>query len=294
MTLANHNYRRWLLFCLWLIASVAISWRVLNSLLNYSLGNDDASHILLIPFISAWLLFLNRRRIFSYLSSDIALSIPLAILGLLSVMWSSPARLDSHSLTALGLVLLWIAGFALAFGWEATKTARFPLLFLFLFIPLPDALLGKVIYFLQRGSTEITALLFTLTPLPVLREGFVFHLPRFSIEVAGECSGIRSSIALLVLAILAGHFLLKSFWRQTVLVLAGMVVMIIKNGIRIVTLTLLANYVDPGFLYGNLHREGGVVFFMIGLLLLVPVLWLLQRGESRHDSRAIKVPAEAV
>jgi exosortase/archaeosortase family protein len=70
--------------------------------------------------------------------------------------------------------------------------------------------------------------------------------------------------------------------------------MIIKNGIRIVTLTLLANYVDPGFLHGNLHREGGVVFFMIGLLLLVPVLWLLQRGESRDDSRSIKVPVEAV
>jgi exosortase len=294
LTLANYNYRRWLLFCLWLAGSLAISWQVLTSLLSYSLGNDDASHILLIPFISAWLLFLDHRRIFSQLSCDFALSIPLAILGLLSIMWSSPARLASHSLAALGLVLLWIAGFALAFGWEAAKSARFPLLFLFMFVPLPEALLSKVIYFLQRGSTEITALFFTLTPVPVLREGFVFHLPRFSIEVARECSGIRSSIALLVLAILAGHFLLKSFWKKVVFVLAGIVVMIIKNGIRIVTLTLLANYVDPGFLYGNLHREGGVVFFMIGLLLLVPVLWLLQRGEVQDDSRAVKVSAEAV
>jgi exosortase len=294
LTLANQKYVRWLLFCFWLAGSVAISWRSLNSLLNYSLGNDDASHILLIPFISAWLLFLERRQIFSQLSSDIALSLPLALLGLLSIMWSSPARLGSHSLAALGLVLLWIAGFALAFGWEAAKTARFPLLFLFLFIPLPEALLSKVIYFLQRGSTEITAVFFSLTPVPVLRDGFVFHLPRFSIEVARECSGIRSSIALLVLAILAGHFLLRSFWKQTVFVLAGIVVMIIKNGIRIVTLTLLANYVDPGFLYGNLHREGGVVFFMIGLLLLVPVMWLLQRGESKNNSPAKKVVVEAL
>lgn len=294
MTLVNHNYRRWMLLFFWLAASIAISWRVVAPLLNYSLGNDDASHVLLIPFICAWLLFLDRRRIFTHLSSDFALSIPLAILGLLSIMWSSPARLGSHSLAALGLILLWIAGFALAFGWEAVRTARFPILFLFLFIPLPEALLGKVIYFLQRGSTEITAIFFSLTPVPVLREGFVFHLPRFSIEVARECSGIRSSIALLVLAILAGHFLLKSFWKQTVFVLAGIVVMIIKNGIRIVTLTLLANYVDPGFLYGNLHREGGVVFFMIGLLLLVPVMWLLQRGESKHNSQANRVAVEAV
>ena len=95
-------------------------------------------------------------------------------------------------------------------------------------------------------------------------------------------------------AILAGHFLLKSFWRQTVLVLAGIVVMIIKNGIRIVTLTLLANYVDPGFLHGNLHREGGVVFFVIGLLLLLPVFWFLQREETPADPAGVKVTAEAL
>jgi hypothetical protein len=38
-------------------------------------------------------------------------------------------------------------------------------------------------------------------------------------------------------------------------------------------------YVDPGFLTGRLHHQGGIVFFLIGLLLLLPVLWFLQRGE---------------
>ena len=56
--------------------------------------------------------------------------------------------------------------------------------------------------------------------------------------------------------------------------------MIIKNGIRIATLTLLGNYVDPDFLYGKLHRRGGIVFFLIGLGLLIPVYQLLRRGES--------------
>jgi hypothetical protein len=39
-------------------------------------------------------------------------------------------------------------------------------------------------------------------------------------------------------------------------------------------------YVDPSFLFGTLHRDGGIVFFLLGLLLLLPVLLLLQRGES--------------
>jgi exosortase len=114
----------------------------------------------------------------------------------------------------------------------------------------------------------------------VLREGFVFHLPRFNIEVAEECSGIRSSMALLILALLVAHFRLRSFWKKALFMACGLFLMILKNGIRIVSLTVLAMHVDPSFLYGKLHHQGGVVFFLLSLLLLAPLLWLLQRGES--------------
>ena len=291
MSYADHPNRRWLLFFAWLAGTIVLLRTAFAALLRYSFGNDDASHILLIPFISAWLMFIDRRRIFKSLSSDIFVGFALAALGLPIVLWTGRTQPLSPSLFAFGLVLLWISYFALEFGREALKAARFPLMFLFLFIPLPEALLSRVVYFLQKGSAEISALLFGLTPLPVLREGFVFHLPRFSIEVARECSGIRSSIALLVLAVLAGHFFLRTWWRQVLFVLAGFVVMIVKNGIRIVTLTMLASYVDPGFLYGNLHREGGVVFFLIGLLLMVPVFWLLQTGEHEPNLPAAKIAA---
>jgi exosortase len=294
LSLTNHQNRRWLLFGLWLVFTVLLSWRPLHSLLHYSFGNDDASHILLIPFISAWLIFIDRRVIFSRVSTDIAVATSLFVPGIIFIVWSYRTVPSSPSACAFGLVLLWISGFAMVFGRAALQAARFPLLFLFLFIPFPDILLNRIVYYLQKGSAEIAALLFNMSTLPVLREGFIFHLPRFSIEVARECSGIRSSIALLVLAILVGHFFLRKFWKQVIFVLAGFVVMIIKNGIRIVTLTLLAEYVDPSFLYGSLHREGGVVFFMIGLLLLVPVFLVLQRGEPRTSASHIKFPVEAV
>jgi exosortase len=294
VTLGNHPNRRWLLFVGWLACSIVISWTALAGLLRYSFGNDDASHVLLIPFISAWLMFIERRRIFKSLSSDVAVCLTLLVPGIAAVLWSIRSQPASPSLCAFGLVLVWIAGFALAFGREPLKAARFPLMFLFLFIPLPEALLSRVVYFLQKGSAEISALLFGLTPLPVLREGFVFHLPRFSIEVARECSGIRSSIALLVLAVLVGHFFLRTWWKQVLFVLAGFVVMIVKNAIRIVTLTVLATYVDPGFLYGNLHREGGMVFFLIGLLLMVPVYWVLQVGEEAPDLPTVKLSAPGI
>jgi exosortase len=288
----RHIAWRWAFFALWVAGTVVLAWRSLHPLLNYSLGNDDASHILLIPAISAWLLFLERKAVFGSPGTEFAVSVPLSILGALAVIWSFAAKPGFLSACAAGLVLLWIGGFGLAFGKGALEKGHFALLFLFLSVPFPESLLGKIVYFLQKGSAELSAVFFGLTPVPVLRDGFVFHLPHFSIEVARECSGIRSSIALLVLALLVGHFFFRSFWKQVVFLVAGLIVMIVKNAIRIVTLTMLANYVDPGFLYGNLHHEGGIVFFIIGLLLLVPVFWLLQRGEASRGPRSTEVPVQ--
>ncbi len=180
----------------------------------------------------------------------------------------------------LSLVLFWVAGFVLLFGKAAFKAGYFPLLFLFLMVPLPKFLLEHVIHLLQTGSAWITGALFDLLGVPVLREGFVLHLARVNIEVAEECSGIRSSMALLILALLVTHFRLRSFWKKVLFLACGLFMMILKNGIRIVSLTLLAVHVDPSFLYGKLHHEGGIIFFLLSLLLLAPLLWLLQRGET--------------
>jgi exosortase len=187
---------------------------------------------------------------------------------------------DALTFYILGFVLLCIASFAFFFGRTVLREGFFPFAFFFLFVPLPSFLLEPVISLLQRGSAEIAAATFGIFGVPALREGLVFHLTRVSIEVAPECSGIRSSMALLVLALLVAHFAFRPFWKKTVFVIAGLLMMFIKNGVRIATLTLLANYVNPQFLYGDLHRQGGFVFFLLGLLLLLPVYWLLQRGES--------------
>jgi len=86
---------------------------------------------------------------------------------------------------------------------------------------------------------------------------------------------------LLLTSLLAGHTFLRTPWTKTVIVLAILPVTILKNGVRIVTLSLLAMHVDPGFLAGQLHHEGGIVFFLLALVMLAPVLFLLRRSELR-------------
>ena len=283
--------RHVLFYAVWVVGCSLVLLHPVLEFVSYALSNDNASHLLLIPAISAWILFLERDRIFKIRSSDLRVGFLFFLGGAafalvafsLGSAWSSLNRLSVY---IFALVLLWIAGFAFFFGRTASSQARFPLAFLLLAIPIPDFFLDKAIYLLQKGSAEIAAVLFDWSGVPVLREGFVFHLAHVNIEVARECSGIRSSLALLILAILVAYFYLKTFWKQAVLVVAGLFVMILKNGVRIVTLTLLASYVDPGFLYGRLHHEGGVFFFLLGLLMLAPLLWFLQRSEAKEAAPA--------
>jgi exosortase len=267
----------------WTLVCVYLYREPLRSLIDLATHNDNASHIPLIPLISGWLLYLDRKRLLSSQSFDFSASLTLLIPAILvaSLPMRSQSLNASERLTVLTLsfVLSLLAGFVAVAGWKGARESWFAMAFLLLAVPLPDALLNRFIYALQAGSAAVAEVIFDLTGAPVLREGFIFHLPRISIEVAKECSGIRSSIALLVLAILVSHFAFRSIWKKAAFVLAGLVMMLVKNGVRIATLTLLANYVDPGFLYGKLHHEGGIVFFLLGLGLLIPIYWLLKKRE---------------
>jgi len=280
----NNVLKRWLLFGVWVAVSSLLFAKPLVALVRLSLTNEDASHLILIPFLTAGLVFIERRTIFNNLSFSAGggIFLFLSVVIVLSVRLAGDKVAPDLRLTGnvLAVLLLWIAGFAFSFGKAAVKSAYFPLLFLFLTVPLPNFLLERVISLLQAGSAEITEVLFNLTGVPVLREGLVFHLARVNIEVARECSGIHSTIALFILALPVVHYGLHSLWRKLFFLACAFFMMILKNGIRIATLTLLAMYVDPGFLTGKLHHQGGIVFFLLGLLLLLPVLLLLQRGES--------------
>jgi len=299
MTDSSHitQTKPWLLFTGWLVLSSLLFIKPLVTLVRLSLSQDDSSHLIIIPFLSAAVLWIDRRKVF--LQTSVDRSLGAAILTLAGCIGFAFRLASTHSslgmqLTGwiLTLAIVWVAGFALSFGRTALKAACFPLFFLLLMVPIPNFLLDRIILALQEGSAWITEVLFDFVGVPALREGLVFHLPNVSIEVAKECSGIRSSMALFILALLVAHFRLKNNWNKIFFVACGLFMMILKNGIRIATLTLLAIYVDPGFLLGRLHHQGGVVFFVLTLLLLLPLLSFLERRELKLNPGTEKVHAQ--
>jgi exosortase len=279
---------RWRLLFAWIVLSLLLFLKPVVAVVRLSLSQDDASYLVIIPFISAAVLYLERHKIVQQTSIDKMLGGTFLLLAGLAVLISSHLGKSNPLLGLqlsgwiLALVLFWVSGFAFLFGKAALKAAHFPFLFLLLMVPIPTFVLDRIIFVLQEGSAWITGALFDLVGVPALREGLVFHLARVNIEVAKECSGIRSSMALFILALLVTHFQLRSFWNKIAFIIFGLFITILKNGVRIATLTLLAVYVDPGFLFGRLHHQGGIVFFLLALLLLLPLLFFLRHRESKR------------
>src|SRR5207248_3053094 len=131
----------------------------------------------------------------------------------------------------------------------------------------------------KLASAEAANFFFHLSGTPVLRDGTIFQLPGMVIEVAQECSGIRSSLVLFITGILASHLLLTSPWRRAVLVAVVIPLGILRNGFRILVISLLCVHVGPHMIHHPIHHRGGPVFFALSLIPLFLLLWWLRRGD---------------
>ncbi|NIS76835.1 MAG: exosortase [Deltaproteobacteria bacterium] len=258
----------------------------LRDLVILSLNTSPYNHIVLIPFVSGYFIISERKKIFSDTDYSKIPGISLIGLGLLILligkMYGLKLKEDELlSIQILSFVTLWSGGFVFFYGARSFRKALFPLLFLIFLIPIPAVILDKIISILTKASAEVCSLLFNITGVPVYRDGAVFHIPGLVIEVAKQCSGIRSSTVLFVTSVITGHMFLKTGWRKCVLALSVFPITVFKNGLRIVTITLLSAYVDRGFLSGSLHRSGGIPFFVLALVFLGIVLAVLVKSEKK-------------
>ncbi len=202
-----------------------------------------------------------------------------ALLGGIGLFNPALSENDSLSLMAFSFVCFLAAAGFLFMGWKWMAAAAFPFGFLIFMVPLPDAVVNWLETASKLASAEVAAILFSLTGTPMLRDGPVFQLPGIAIEVAQECSGIRSSWVLFITSVLASFLFLKSPWRRVVLVAFVIPLGIVRNGIRILTIGLLCVHMGPEMINSIVHKQGGPLFFALSLIPMFLFLWWLRKGE---------------
>jgi exosortase len=274
--------------------SVGVGWQPLLRTFVLALNSGEYTHLLLIVPISLSLILTERTRLKSTIEPGVEFGAALLFVAILTACysrWMTARHNDVQlSISMLAAVIWWIGSFVFCFGARTARVFLFPLCFLFWMVPIPSPLLNKIIAFWQQGSALSASMLFSAFGIPVTQDGIIISIPGLTLQVAQECSSLRSSLMLIVTSMVLAHLFLRSFWRKTAVVVVAIPLSIAKNGLRIFTIAILGTRVDPGFLHGDLHRRGGIVFFLAALLVVLLLLWLLNRGEHSfiHSSHRQK------
>jgi len=259
-------------------AALALCFCVpLYRLAKFALQSDLYSHVLLIPVLSIYLIWTKRSTIIARPAPDhviagIFVAIGALVLGL-SLISTPPAVDDYLAGRILSFVFFLIGISAWILGRQNLRMLAFPLGFLVFMVPFPTGLRNSLELFLQHGSAQAALLLFRLAGTSVFYHDLLFQLRGINLEVAPECSGIHSSLALFITSVVAGHFFLQSRWKCVVLTLAVIPLALIRNGFRIFTIGELCVHVSPDMIDSFIHHHGGPIFFVLSL---IPFFFLLR------------------
>lgn len=252
----------------------------------FAAGSDLFSYILLVPFVSGYLLYTRMPTTPADFRISIAGAAVLGAIGTATVAarvgWGE--NLSPNDLLAtmtLAFVSLAAAGGFLFFGSKWMAARAFPIAFLIFMVPLPDAVVNRLEVASMNASADAAAVFFGMTGTAMVRHGTVFELPGIVIQVAQECSGIHSSLVLFIVSLLASQVFLKSRWRRLVLVALVIPLGILRNGFRILVIGLLCVHVGPQMIDSPIHHRGGPLFFALSLVPFFLLLWWLRRQEQR-------------
>ena len=262
--------RDWTLYfqgALLLILVGAVYFHVLTNLFRQWFADPNYSHGIFVPLFSA-LLCWNRRQTWTPLPARPSYYGLVLIVGALGMLVVGTLGAELF-LTRISFVVL-LGGLAAYFaGWRLLGALLAPWLVLFLMVPIPVIVFNEVAFPLQLLASRIASALLELLQVPVLREGNVIVLPSMSLDVVEACSGIRSLMSLITLAVFYGLLAERRHWMRWLLVVLSIPVALAANATRIVGAALLGQYMGPQFAEGFFHAFSGWLIFALALGVLI-------------------------
>jgi len=269
-----------------LAAATALVYAPVLSKLATDWWNDpDYSHGLLCAPAALGIAF-HRRRALGLLRprpSSVGLAGAIAAMGLLG-LGTLGAELF---LTRISLALFLASSVLFLYGWRHLRALAFPFALLLLSIPIPAIIITRITLPLQFAASAMSEAGLMAAGIPVLREGNVLVLPNATLQVAEACSGIRSLVSLVVLALVIGRMVDRRMTARAAFVAAAVPVAVLVNGLR-VTITAVATYFyGPAAAVGVVHEALGVLTFVLAAALLAACARVVRKVELQPMAEAV-------
>jgi exosortase len=268
----------------------AVGWLysdVLSALARQWATDDDYSHGFFVVPLAAFFAWERRAALLAAVHRPSLMGLALLAASLICfVAGQLGAELFLTRISLIGV----LAGLVLfVAGVEHVRILAFPLAFLLLMVPLPEIIFNRITFPLQMIASRLGETAIAASGVPVLREGNILVLPGRALEVAEACSGIRSLMTLIMLAIVLGYFTERRTGVRVAIVIAAVPIAVLANAIRVTGTGLMSYWVGPAAADGFFHGFSGWIVFVVALAGLLAVHRGLTLARVRW-ARAVEAP----
>ena len=252
---------------------IVIYTPILRGLVGNWIENEDYSHGFLIVPLSLYFIWERRDKLAALPIEPSWWGVPLLVLSSLTLFIG---RLGVEYMNMRVSFVLMLNGLALLLlGRRIYRVLAFPLLFLFLMVPLPQSIVNTIAFPLQLIAAGLAVEALQWIGVPALVEGNIIHLANGPLFVAEACSGLRSLMALITLGVVFAYFFRRNLAERLVIVASTIPIAIVVNSFRVALTGVLAYYFGPDAAGGVVHETQGLFTFGIAFLLLLGEAWLL-------------------
>jgi exosortase len=275
MTLAESIKLYKMQFALIILMLTALYSSIVPSMVMQWYNDANYSHGFLVPVIAGYFLYnrLEDLKIARIRPSNWGLAIIVFSLCQLIIGW-----LGMEFFTLRSSLVLIITGIVIYFfGLEAFRIARLPILYLLFMVPIPYIIYDSVAFPLKLFVTKVSVGALKAIGVVVLREGNIIMFPTATLEVADACSGIRSLISLIAMAVAYACFIKTTTTRRWLLVISAVPIAIFTNALRVFVTGILAQYFGEKAAEGFFHEFAGMAVFGLAMVMLVGVGALLRK-----------------
>lgn len=236
-------------------------WPILYRMGNQWATDENMGHGFFVPIFAGFIAWQRREELMAEPRKPNILGLfVVAFGGLLSVI----ATLGAELFTArLSFVIALFGTILYLGGTRWIKVLLFPLILLLFMIPIPAIIYSALTMKLQNLASELGELMITAMGIPVLREGNVLRIPSQPLDIAEACSGIRSLMTLLFMALVISYFTDKKVWMRWALLIATVPIAILANGMR-VAITAYLSEINTQLASGGYHEAEGFSCLLCG------------------------------
>jgi exosortase len=271
----NTSQKGWLAAGLVGMGYAVLYWHVVAKLVFDWYNDDNYSHGFLIVPIAAYLAWERRDRLRAATAAPSALGL-VVVVGSVGVLLAGILGSELF-LTRISIIGVLAGTLLFLFGWQHLRILAFPVAFMLLMIPIPAIIFNQIAFPLQLLASRFGEAAMGVADVPVLREGNVLILANTTLEVAEACSGIRSLVSLLTLAIVLGYFSDRRLLVRTLVAASSVPVAVITNGFRVAGTGIAAHRFGAAAAEGFFHEFSGWLVFLAAFALMLGIQQAITR-----------------